>query len=84
MGAVLSDFLEQFLFEFFEVISRDKLYLHLFSFVIVKKSVTARAETNGIFPTAFGTKEWGKAIQRMTIVGVWSVLVECIRSFMVL
>ena len=43
-----------------------------------------RSETNAMFPTAFGTKECDKAIQRMTIIGVWSILEECVLSFMVL
>ena len=30
-------------------------------------------ETKGMFLVTFGTKEWRKAIQRMTIVGFWSV-----------
>ena len=37
-----------------------------------------------MFPSAFGAKEWGKAVQRMTIIGVWSILEECVLSFMVL
>src|SRR5690606_27219488 len=36
---VLSDFLEQFLFEFFEVVPRDKLYIHLSSFVLLLKNL---------------------------------------------
>lgn len=40
-----------------------------------------RTETNGMFPSAFGTKEWGKAVQRMTIIGIWSTLDGCVRSF---
>jgi len=37
-----------------------------------------------MFPTAFGTKEWSKAVQRMTIIGVWSILGECVQIFEIL